>query len=156
MIFSFDKFHVLDLGIIRQFCHLKNTVLSRTSSPPLSGLMGIANKRFSTLLPAARLSSHLPFQFTQHDIQAGITGKIRRHSVPFFWVSVMGFSHAAPPSDDDPWCSEHLDLMSSTMFYVNARTGQKNRYNRGNRICLNLGYTLHISSRWTCPQSSIV
>lgn len=112
LIVSFDKLHVLDLGIFRQFCDLTNTVLHLLSSLPLSRVMGIANLRYSTLPFSARLSSHHPFRCNQHDSQADITGKIRRESVPFLWVCEMGPSNLPPDDDSMVQFALQLDVVN--------------------------------------------
>lgn len=108
---SFDKLHVSDLGIIRQFCDLSNTVLAKTSQLPLSRTMSIVNLRFSTLPPSCRLSSHRPFRMSQHESQAGITGKIRRLSLPFIWVCLMGIPAGPPDEDRLLQCALQLDFV---------------------------------------------
>lgn len=56
-IFSFDKLHLMDLGIRSQFCDLTNTLLQRDSNLPLSHLISIANGRYMTL-PQSSISLH--------------------------------------------------------------------------------------------------
>lgn len=45
LLISFDKLHVVDLGIIRQLCDISNKILSPTSLFALSHVMIIANQR---------------------------------------------------------------------------------------------------------------
>lgn len=114
-IVSFDKLHVVNMGITRQFCDLMHGVLQEASSLPLSRIMSIANERFLSLPRSAHLSSHLPFQTTQQGSQAGISGKIRRESVPFLWVCLMGLSNCEPDSDRLMQCALQLDYIISML-----------------------------------------
>lgn len=54
----FEKLHVLDLGVVHQFCDLCNTVLLNISSLHLSRVMEIANIRFRASSPATRLAQN--------------------------------------------------------------------------------------------------
>lgn len=76
-IISFDKLHVVDLGIMRQFCDLTNTILQRISTTPLTKLMSTSNDRFLALHLSARLSSYRPLHNNQQESQAGISGVTR-------------------------------------------------------------------------------
>lgn len=125
-IVSFDKFNVLDLGVIRQFCDLSNTVLSRISSSSLSRLMGTANLRHKTLPCATRQTSHNPFRCNPQD--ASITGKIRRESVPYLWVCLMDLSDLPP--------TMVLVQFALTLDVVN------------HFLCSRCEWTLHDIERW--------
>lgn len=54
-IVSFDKLQLMDLGITRQLCYLKNTVLRRDYSITLSSLISIANSHYMNLPQSACL-----------------------------------------------------------------------------------------------------
>lgn len=80
---TFDKLHMLDLGLIQPFCGLTNTVIQQNNPLPLSLLIVLLNKRYMSVPPQARLSSHLSFRTTHNDAEAGVSGNIRRESNPF-------------------------------------------------------------------------
>lgn len=115
LIVSLDKLHVLDPGIIHPFCDLTNTVLSDTCSLPLSRVMLIANLRSCSLSPATRLSSHHPILYSQHGSQFGITGKIRRDSVPFLCVCLMVLSALPPDQEFMLQCSLRLNFINAVL-----------------------------------------
>lgn len=96
---SFDKLHAVDLGVNRLFCDMSNSFLQRTSRLPFSRIIYTANNRSDKLPRSARLSSHHPFGATTAESQAGISSKIRRQSVPFLWICLMGLSDQ--PTDSD-------------------------------------------------------
>lgn len=81
-IVTFDKLHVIDLGLIKQFCDLTMVIISRDSPLPLTLLMSIQNDRYPCLPTLAHLSSHCPFWTTRDESQAVISGKYagRAHS----------------------------------------------------------------------------
>lgn len=99
-IVSFDKFHVLDIGIKRQFCDLTNTVLSKSSSLHLSRTIDIVNLPFTTVSLSCHLTSHKPFSLSIQESQSSIIEKIRRLSVTSLLFFLMFISDSAP--DDDP------------------------------------------------------
>lgn len=88
-IISFDKLHVLDLGIIRQYCDLKNSIIQRNSNLPLSRVMSILNACYIDFLSFAHLPSHRPFRSSKQDIRACLSGQIRRQMAPFLWFIIM-------------------------------------------------------------------
>lgn len=71
-IIALEKLHVINLGVIRQFCDLAQVVLRLDSSLPLSKVMGAMNDRYSSLPRLDRLLSHRPFKSTADEAQAGI------------------------------------------------------------------------------------
>lgn len=89
---SFDKLHVVDFGIIRQFCVLVNTVIRRHCYLPPERIMTIVNYRYNGLPQSARLVYHRPFRTTQDESRDGISAKIRRQSAPFLWCCLMKVS----------------------------------------------------------------
>lgn len=112
-IVSFDKLHVIDLGITRQFCDLVNTVIQKHSNLPLSRLMAVLNDRYMSLPAQARLSTHRPFRSTQDDSQAGLSAKIRRQSAPFIWCVLMGVSSLSPDDDELLQCAFLLSTVNN-------------------------------------------
>lgn len=117
---SFDKLHVMDLGIIRQFCDMTKSFLQRASSLPLSRLMSIAKDRYFSLPYSAGLFLHRPFRSTQQDSQAGISGNIRRESVPFLWVCIMGLADFIPDPDPLLQCALRLDVVNDVLCTPSA------------------------------------
>lgn len=73
-IISFDKLHVLDLGIIRQYCDLTNSIIQRNYNLPLSRLPSILNDRYIDLPTLAHLPYNHPFRSSKEDGQAGSSG----------------------------------------------------------------------------------
>lgn len=124
-IVSFHKLHVLDLGIMQKFFDLTNTLLHRASTLHLSRMMAISNARYSCLPQSALLSSHPPFLSNQQDSQAGISGKIRRQSVAFLWVCVMGLADINPEDDILLQCALRLDFVNDILCTNNRFTKHK-------------------------------
>lgn len=116
---SFDKLHVMDLGLIRMFSDLTNTVIQRDRPLPLTRLISILNNRYNDLPPSARLTKFLPFRNNKDDSQAGISGKMRRQSAPFLWVCLMGISQKAPDEDPLLQCALQLDVMNQFLCDIN-------------------------------------
>lgn len=81
-IISFEKFHVVDLGIKRQFSDLTHHVIRRSAPLPLSRSVNVINGRLMGLPPSAKVEFYRPFRSTTDDTQAGISRRIRRESVP--------------------------------------------------------------------------
>lgn len=112
-IVSYDKLHVLDLGLTRQFCDLAHEVIRSSNNLPLTRLMTIVNNRFSDLPPSARLASHRPFRTSKQETQAGLSGKIRRDSVPFLWLCLLGVSTNYPDDDKLVQCALQLNAVNA-------------------------------------------
>ena len=129
---SFDKLHVLDLGLTRLYCDHTNSVIRRISDLPVSRAISIANNRYSALPPSARLSAHQPFRYADKDSQAGISAKIRRYSVPFLWICVIGLSSLPP--DDDPLVQCALKLNVVNEFLCTPSMYTKKNWMRGKII----------------------
>lgn len=104
----FDKLHVTDMGILRQFCYLKNTFIQNNSGHKMSRLMSTVNQRYLDLTSKNVLSCHRPFRSSQDDSQAGISGQIRRKTSPFLWVILIAVSDQRP--DNDMLLKCHLKL----------------------------------------------
>lgn len=77
-VISFDRLHVLDLRISRQLSDLKDTILRRLFTIPLSRLINTETDRFFGLPPSAQLSSLRPVLPTEQGNQESISGEIRR------------------------------------------------------------------------------
>lgn len=115
---SFDKLHVFDIGIIRQYCDLVNTDIKDHTTCSLTRTMGILNDRYLSLPPFALLPAHVPFHTSLKDNQTAISGKIRRHTVPFLWHCVMGVTRHTP--DTDPLIQTALQLDKVNNFLCNS------------------------------------
>lgn len=126
-IIYFDKLHVMDLGVIRLFCDMCHILLQKASRSSLTRTMATANSRYRSLPPAARLSSHYPFKTTTSDSQAGMSGKIRRQSVPFLWVCIMGLAACTPDDDKILQLALHLDVVNNFLCDVRYRTADEIR-----------------------------
>lgn len=98
-IVSFDKLQVVDIGITRNLCELTDCVLQQAPILPLSRVMSNANEKFISLPQSSRLSSYRPFRTMQQESHAAISEKIRRESVNFLRVYLMGLSNCDPDSD---------------------------------------------------------
>lgn len=96
----FDKLHVFDLGIIRNFTDWTFLVIQQHNQLPLTLLVSILNERYAVIPPSARLPYLLPFRLKSDDLHAGMSGKIRRLSAPFLWLCVLGVSDKDPDEDN--------------------------------------------------------
>lgn len=112
-VISFDKLHVMDLGVTRLICDVCNTLLQWASRSPLTRLIATGNNSYTSMPASARLSNHFPFKTLTNDSQAGMCGKIRRLSVPFLWVCLMGLANVPPDNDDIVQLALHLDVVNN-------------------------------------------
>lgn len=99
---------------------MTKSFLQRASSLPLSRLMSIAKDRYFSLPYSAGLFLHRPFRSTQQDSQAGISGNIRRESVPFLWVCIMGLADFIPDPDPLLQCALRLDVVNDVLCTPSA------------------------------------
>lgn len=65
---NFYRLHAVDLGIVRQFSDLVNTVIHKNSILPISKIMTILNKRYLAFSP----QFYQPFLVNKNDSQAGL------------------------------------------------------------------------------------
>lgn len=65
-------------------------VIQSHNQLPLTKLICVLNDRYSGISPVARLQQLNPFRLKEDDIQAGISGDIRRLRAPFLWYDTMG------------------------------------------------------------------
>lgn len=137
---SFEKLHVVDLGITWKFCDLTNTVLQRTSILPLKPLLWVANDRFAALPCSTRLSARSPFQTTQNNSQAGIFAKIRNFLVRFLLVCVMVMYKFLHYNDPLLYFAFHLDVINDVLCRPSSCTTW--------RIPLWQGYHFSLVSEW--------
>lgn len=87
--------------------------LQRLSSQPLSRLIATENTRYNSLPPSERLCSHRPFRLNSGGTQACISAKIRRESVKFVWVSLMGLTDDLPDDDNLVRAAVELDVVNN-------------------------------------------
>lgn len=83
-------------------------MVKRGSNLPLLTLMTTIINRYSGLPPSDRFPANLPFRTSKKYSQAGISGELRRQSVPFLWCCVMGMSDIE--LDNDPIVKVALQL----------------------------------------------
>lgn len=115
---SFDKLHLVDLGVTRQYCDLVNTVIREHTTRFVSRSMVILNDRIFPLPSSAWIPSRASFRTSAQDTQAGISGNIRHQCAPFLWCCVMGVSFHTP--DADPLLQTALQLDSVNIFICNC------------------------------------
>lgn len=119
-IIVFDKLHVFDLGLIRNFTDMICLIIQKHNNQlPLTRLIAILNDRYVDLPPSARLPGLRPFRLNSDDVQAGMSGKVRRLSAPFLWVCVMGVSDKDPDEDDVLQCALQLDRVNQFLCGTN-------------------------------------
>lgn len=120
IIIVLDKLHVFDIGIIRNFTDWVCLVIQKHNNQlPLTRLISILNDRYTDIPPSARLPHLRPFRLKIDDVQAGMSGKIRRLSAPFLWVCVMGVSDKNPDEDDLLQCALNLDKVNQFLCSAN-------------------------------------
>lgn len=109
----FDKLHVLDLGLIRQFCNLTNTLIHTNYILSLARLMATMNDRYIALPAQSHLSRHTSYCTSTNYSQAGLSGKYRSLSEPFLWCTLIGVSDVDPDSDPLLQCPFKLYCVST-------------------------------------------
>ncbi|KAI0562618.1 hypothetical protein FGB62_57g06 [Gracilaria domingensis] len=96
--------YVVELGIIRTItddCHEAFGTLHQYNPIPKTQLIRIANQRMLDVPDSARLGRVLRFRINENEKQTGMSGRIRRISLPFYWYAVMGLALDSVP-DQDP------------------------------------------------------
>lgn len=101
---GFDRLHVLDLGLVRMIPDLAFKIFKKRdynkSKLSKSVLVGIANQRIADLPRSACISRKPPFRLDAGELQAGMSGKVRREQAGFMWYSLMGLKPDTAPDDD--------------------------------------------------------
>lgn len=96
---SFEKLHVLCLGIIRQFCEFTHSFICNSCFLPLPRVIASINDLYSDFHSLALVSTNGPFRTTLDEIKVVISFKIRGQSAPFLWVCIMGIADSEHDSD---------------------------------------------------------
>ena len=118
---SFDRLHVLDTGIIRDI-HDNMHIISDRQDLPTSRLIGLLNDRYIQLAGKYGLRKMRIFRQSPNARQAGMTGLVRRQSLPFMWVCLMGVTHAVPDEDPVLRCIMELDTVYNEICGWSAST----------------------------------
>ena len=95
---SFDRLHVLDIGIIREI-HDHMYTISTRQHLPCARFIGLLNDRYMDLASRNGLRRVRIFRENATTKQAGMTGLIRRQSLPFLWLCVIGLTDPDPDND---------------------------------------------------------
>ena len=151
----------MDLVIMRQLCDQKQSVEQKDSTIPLSRLMpsslNVLNESFVKLPQQARIPSFRPLRTTFVDIQALISGKMRRLTAPFLWVIMMGVV------DIDPGDNSLLVRSEQRVFNLKSSTNsstQRHTRMRATSATSNSIYSISASPFPLCspkmsPQNSM-
>lgn len=123
-IIAFDKLHVLDLGLRRQFCGLTNSVIRGHWTLSLTGLMNRINARHTDRPAPAHLPSMRPLRSTEKDSQAEFSGKMRRHTASFLCCCLIEVSDKHPNDDQLLQCSLKRYAMNSFVRTLQQWTGK--------------------------------
>ena len=128
---AFDLLHVMDLGIARIIPEKVCEILARTEYKDhgsKSSLIGTLNQRFIDLPAGALVTRKAVFLQKTSEVQAGMTGYLRRMSVPFLWVVLLGI-HPRKEPDQDLLIQSALQLNHVYMMMrgINEPTKKKKR-----------------------------
>lgn len=139
-VISFDKLHVIDLGVTRIFCDFTNTVLQHRSSQPLSRLSNSANTGLIQLPPCALLCLYHPFRANASDGQVCISVKLRREYVPFLRACLLGLLDVSPDDDDLVQTALALDVVNNFLCHPCLRL--ESPISKWQTYCFRLGVSL--------------
>lgn len=127
---ALDSLHILDEGIIRLFadsCFIHFSQNNLTSLPT-SQCIGIANEMILKIPRGVHLAKKTLFIGKSMELQANMSGLIRRQTCPLLWVAVMGFNDLVAP-DRDPLLQAalELDYLYNQLLGVNLEVAQMHR-----------------------------
>ena len=129
---AFDALHVMDLGLLREIPERTCEVFSTTQYAQYgrkATLIRIVNQRFVDIPAGSSVPRRSIFLMKKSDVQAGMTGKIRRQSLPFLWVVLMGMNPSRDPDDDSLiQCALLMNHVYSKMAGINQHRAMQRRY----------------------------
>lgn len=110
-IVSFHQLHDLFLDIILHFCDLTHNFIRHSDALPRSRSMKVINGRFIVLTTYAKVGFKSSFRSTTDYAQICISCGIRRESVSFLFVTLMGVWMGLPDEEK---------LLKTTYEFINT------------------------------------
>lgn len=83
---TYDKLHLMDLGLIRFFCDQANAVIQHHNHLPLARLIHTINQRYDDIPSSSHLPFSRPFCLDKEDFQEGMSGKSVDRVLPSYGI----------------------------------------------------------------------